>query len=389
MKKNIKYLLIFVFALIGGSIGSFAYPLFQSITHSSSTSSSLISNNTYDNQSSVTQAVDKVKDAVVSVINYQKPSNASSDTELTEDGLAIYGEGSGIIYKKENGKAYVVTNEHVVNGAKSLEVQFSSGDTVKATLVGSDSYSDLAVLEISDEKVTTVAEFANSDTIKVGETALAIGSPLGVSFANSVTKGIVSGVNRQITGTNDNGQTVSINAIQTDAAINPGNSGGALINIEGQVIGINEQKVVRDSSGESTVEGLGFAIPSNDVVTIIEQLETNKKVVRPALGITMKAYSQLTTIEMKKANLENSKLTSGVVVMSVLKGLPADGQLQEYDVITGIDDQEVKTTSDLQNVLYRHKVGDSVVLKVVRNGEEKNVTIKLTKTTDQLNLENN
>ena len=386
MKNKKTYLIVFIVALVGGILGSFAYPTFQYLTHTTNTSSSktLISNKVYDNQNATTQAVNKVKDAIVSVINYQKPSRDVDDSKLTENGLAIYGEGSGIIYKKENGKAYLVTNEHVVNGAKALEVQLSSGDTVKAKLVGSDAFSDLAVLEISDEKVKTVAEFADSDKLNVGETALAIGSPLGTSFANTVTQGIVSSVGRQLTSKNDNGETVSINAIQTDAAINPGNSGGALINLQGQVIGINEQKVVRDSSGQSTVEGLGFAIPSNDAVAVIEQLEKNQKVVRPALGITMKDFNNLSAIELKKAKLQDSKLKAGVVVFSVVKGMPASDQLQEYDVITSLDGKEIKTTSDLQNNLYKHKIGDTVTLTIQRDGKEKTVTIHLTKTTDEL-----
>ena len=391
MKKVTSYFLVFILALVGGGLGSFAYmSISQSAgnqQNSSGLNKSLISNKVYKNQTETTAAVNKVKEAVVSVITYKKvTSEMSVDKEdITDDGLTIYGEGSGIIYKKEKGKAYVVTNEHVVNGADALEIQSSSGETIKGKLVGSDSFSDLAVIEISDEKVTTVAEFADSDEIQVGEPAIAIGSPLGVSFANTVTQGIVSNVGRQLTDKNDNGETVSINAIQTDAAINPGNSGGALINIQGQVIGINEQKFVRDISGQPTVEGMGFAIPSNDVVTIVQQLEQNKKVIRPALGITMKELTSLSAVELKKAKINTSKIESGVVVLSVIKGLSADGHLKQYDVIKAIDDTEVKTTSDLQNELYKHKLGDSVQLTIYRDGKEKTVTIQLTKSTDQLN----
>ena len=157
--------------------------------------------------------------------------------------LEAASEGSGVIYKKDGKTAYVVTNNHVVDKAQGLEVVLSDGTKVKGELVGTDAYTDLAVIKISSDKVDQVAEFGNSSKITVGEPAIAIGSPLGSDYANSVTQGIISSVNRNITNKNESGETININAIQTDAAINPGNSGGPLINIEGQVIGINSVKI--------------------------------------------------------------------------------------------------------------------------------------------------
>ena len=154
----------------------------------------------------------------------------------------------------------------------------------------------------------------------VGETAIAIGSPLGTEYANSVTQGIVSSLSRTVTMTNDDGETISTNAIQTDAAINPGNSGGALINIEGQVIGINSSKISSTSSSGESVEGMGFAIPSNDVVSIINQLEENGQVIRPALGISMINLSDLSTNAIAQLNIPTS-VTSGVVVAAVTSAI--------------------------------------------------------------------
>ena len=162
--------------------------------------------------------------------------NNGNDLEATS-------EGSGVIYKKDGKTAYVVTNNHVVDKAQGLEVVLSDGTKVKGELVGTDAYTDLAVIKISSDKVDQVAEFGNSSKITVGEPAIAIGSPLGSDYANSVTQGIISSVNRNITNKNESGETININAIQTDVAINPGNSGGPLINIEGQVIGINSVKL--------------------------------------------------------------------------------------------------------------------------------------------------
>ena len=362
---------------------------------SGSSSKTSTSNVTYTNSNSTTTAIKKVQSAVVSVINYQTNTSSSGDIYSQRFGnsssgsssdLSIYSEGSGVIYKKDSNSAYVVTNNHVIDGAKQIEIMLSDGTKTVGELVGADTYSDIAVVKISSDKVSTVAEFANSDKLTVGETAIAIGSPLGIDYANSATQGILSSLSRTVTMTNDSGETISTNAIQTDAAINPGNSGGALINIEGQVIGINSSKISTTSgnstSGES-VEGMGFAIPSNDVVKIINQLEKNGKVVRPALGISMTNLNELSTSLISQLNIPSS-VTNGVVVASVQSGMPADGQLEKYDVITGIDSKDVTSTADLQSVLYGHSVGDSIKVTFYRGTEKKTVTITLTKTTQDL-----
>ena len=355
---------------------------------------------TYTNSTDVTKAVEKVQGAVVSVINYRSDSSSGNDiysqifgnddsiNQSNNSGdLSVYSEGSGVIYKKDGDSAYVVTNNHVVDGAEQIEIMLADGKKVVGELVGADTYSDIAVVKISSKDVTTVAEFADSNKITVGETAIAIGSPLGTEYANSVTQGIVSSLSRTVTMTNDNGETISTNAIQTDAAINPGNSGGALINIEGQVIGINSSKISSTSSSGESVEGMGFAIPSNDVVKIINQLEENGKVIRPALGISMVNLSDLSTNAIAQLNIPTS-ITNGVVVASVQSGMPAEGKLQKYDVITEVDGQEVTSTSDLQSVLYGHSVGDSVKVTFYRGTDKKTVTIDLSKTTQDLSSTN-
>ena len=254
-----------------------------------------VSNVKLDVTSDVTEAVEKVQDSVVSIINLQQSQSndwnslfgqqggqSEGDSQSDDDSaLEASSEGSGVIYKIDGDDAYVVTNNHVVEGQDGLEVVLADGTKVKAELVGTDAYTDLAVLKISSEHVTTAATFGDSSALKVGEPAIAIGSPLGSDYANSVTQGIVSSLNRQVTSQNESGGTISINAIQTDAAINPGNSGGPLINVDGQVIGINSSKIASTSGSASgvSVEGMGFAIPSNDVVEIINQLEADGKVV--------------------------------------------------------------------------------------------------------------
>lgn len=388
MKKLLKFVILFVVGFLGG-IGGY-YFASSTLTQGNSTSNQAnttsVSNVQYSNETSTTKAVEKVQDAVVSVINYQTQSSDSLSSIFgnieSSDELAVAGEGSGVIYKKDGDTAYIVTNNHVISGAEKIYILLASGEKLSGELVGADTYSDIAVIKIAADKVTTIAEFANSDTIKVGETAIAIGSPLGSVYANTVTQGIISSLSRTVTLQTEDGQTVSTNAIQTDAAINPGNSGGPLINIQGQVIGINSSKIT--SSSGVAVEGMGFAIPSNDVVQIINQLETNGKVTRPALGVQMVNLTDLSTSQLEKAGLANTDLTSGVLIVSTQPGLPADGKFEPYDVIIEIDGETIENKSDLQSELYKHQIGDTITVTYYRNNKKMTVDIKLTHSTDDL-----
>ncbi|HFI0077357.1 TPA: S1C family serine protease [Streptococcus suis] len=392
MKKLLKFVILFVVGFLGG-IGGY-YFASSTLTQGNSTSNQVnttsVSNVQYSNDTSTTQAVEKVQDAVVSVINYQTQSSNSLSSIFgnieSSDELAVAGEGSGVIYKKDGDTAYIVTNNHVVSGAEKIDILLASGEKLSGELVGADTYSDIAVIKIAADKVTTVAEFANSDKIKVGETAIAIGSPLGSVYANTVTQGIISSLSRTVTSQTEDGQTISTNAIQTDTAINPGNSGGPLINIQGQVIGINSSKITSSSVSSSgvAVEGMGFAIPSNDAVQIINQLETNGKVTRPALGVQMVNLTDLSTSQLEKAGLANTDLTSGVLIVSTQSGLPADGKFEPYDVITEIDGQTIENKSDLQSELYKHQIGDTITVTYYRNNKKMTVDIKLTHSTDDL-----
>mgnify|MGYP006354020735 FL=1 len=392
MKKLLKFVILFVVGFLGG-IGGY-YFASSTLTQGNSTSNQAnttsVSNVQYSNETSTTKAVEKVQDAVVSVINYQTQSSNSLSSIFgnieSSDELAVAGEGSGVIYKKDGDTAYIVTNNHVISGAEKIDILLASGEKLSGELVGADTYSDIAVIKIAADKVTTIAEFANSDTIKVGETAIAIGSPLGSVYANTVTQGIISSLSRTVTSQTEDGQTISTNAIQTDAAINPGNSGGPLINIQGQVIGINSSKITSSSVSSSgvAVEGMGFAIPSNDAVQIINQLETNGKVTRPALGVQMVNLTDLSTSQLEKAGLANTDLTSGVLIVSTQSGLPADGKFEPYDVIIEIDGETIENKSDLQSELYKHQIGDTITVTYYRNNKKMTVDIKLTHSTDDL-----
>lgn len=330
----------------------------------------------------ISKVVENVKNAVVSVINKQASGRNSlygtqQQQRQSNDELTTASEGSGVIYKKENGYAYIVTNNHVIANSQELEVLLADGTREKAELVGSDQWTDLAVIRIPADKVSTVAEFANSDEVKAGQTAIAIGSPLGSEFATSVTQGIVSANNRPVpTDVDGDGQQDWIvNAIQTDAAINPGNSGGALINSAGQVIGINSMKI-----SKSSVEGMGFAIPSNEVVSIINELEKNGKIVRPALGISMVNLSNVNSQAVNQLNLPKD-VKGGVVVAEVSsKGSAKAAGLQPYDVIVEMDGKKVEGIQNLRKILYSHKVGDKLEVTYYRNGQKQTTTVSLTET---------
>lgn len=394
-KGNLGKLLLT--GVVGGAIALGGSAIYQTATNqngtsSSNTTSTKVSNVSVNVSTDVTAAIKKVSGSVVSVMNYQK-QNSSDDfssifgnksSSASSDSLQLASEGSGVIYKKDGDSAYVVTNYHVIASNDSLDVLLSGGQKVSAKVVGYDEYTDLAVLKISSEHVKDVATFADSSKLTVGEPTIAVGSPLGSQFANTATEGILSATSRQVTLSQENGQTTNINAIQTDAAINPGNSGGALINIDGQVIGITQSKLTTTEDGSTSVEGMGFAIPSNDVVNIINKLESDGKVSRPALGIRMVDLSDLSTNDSSQLNLPSS-VTGGVVVYSVQSGMPAaTAGLKAGDVITKVGDTSVTSSTDLQSALYSHNVNDTVKVTYYRDGKSHTANIKLDKTTSEL-----
>ncbi|MGM0126025.1 serine protease do-like htrA [Enterococcus sp. AZ194] len=393
--------------LVGGAVivGGFYLAMGSSLNTAQNTNNSNNSTNNssettvspmkVDVNSDITDAVNKVQDAVVSVINLQKQQQSSdfsglfgsrqeekSNNKNSSGDLEEASEGSGVIYKKDGDTAYIVTNNHVVEGQDGLEVLLKDGTKVSAELVGTDVYTDLAVLKIKSDKISAVATFGDSDKIKVGEPAIAIGSPLGSTYANSVTSGIISSLNRQVVMQSESGETVAnANAIQTDAAINPGNSGGPLINAAGQVIGINSSKIgsTQESTSSVSVEGIGFAIPSNEVVNVINQLEADGKVTRPAIGISMRDLSSISAQQQKEILKVPSSITNGVVVVDVTNATPAEkAGIKQYDVITKIDGKEISSGVELQSMLYKKKVGDSVKITFYRAETEKTVTVELT-----------
>ncbi|WP_134683619.1 S1C family serine protease [Brevibacillus migulae] len=320
------------------------------------------------------RAVEKVEKAVVGVINIRR---VNGDWFSQRQQSVESGEGSGVIFEKVNGKAHIITNNHVIDGASQVEVVLPTGEKVDAKVLGADSLTDLAVLEIDGSKVTTVAELGDSSKLKVGEPAIAIGNPLGLKFSRTVTQGIISSLERSMpVDVNEDGQNDwELDVLQTDAAINPGNSGGALVNIQGQVIGINTLKIAREG-----VEGLGFALPINDVKKIVNDLKTDGTLKRAYLGIEPYDLVNVPRYHWKETlNLPND-VQSGIVVMSQVAPFSPAGKagLRQYDVITKLDGQDVSNGAQLRKFLtLNKKAGDSVDVTYYRDGFMKKTTVKL------------
>ncbi|MFQ3843703.1 S1C family serine protease [Staphylococcus pseudoxylosus] len=333
--------------------------------------------NTLDGKSekydSVNQMINDVSPAIVGVINMQKAQNLDDLLKGKSSKAQEAGVGSGVIYQKNNGSAYIVTNNHVIDGASEIKVQLHNSKQVDAKLIGKDALTDMAVLKINETKGTKAINFANSSKVKTGDSVFAMGNPLGLEFANSVTSGIISASERTI-DTQTSAGSNKVNVLQTDAAINPGNSGGALVDINGNLVGINSMKIANEQ-----VEGIGFAIPSNEVKVTIKELVEKGKIDRPSIGIGLLNVSEIP--DEYKDQLKTSR-KDGAYVAKV----DGDNGLKEGDIITAIDDKNVKEDTDIRSYLYENKKpGDSVKLTVERKGKQQtvDVTLKEQKTTSQ------
>jgi 2-alkenal reductase len=309
------------------------------------------------------QVVEQLSPAVVTVVNHMRPQGG-----LTGESL-----GSGVII---DSSGRIITNNHVIEGAaqNGLEVIFSDGETAPATLLGTDTLSDIAVLKV-DHAVQAVAQLGDSSRLKVGETVIAIGSALG-DFENTVTVGVVSGLNRTLQ--RDDGTNME-NMIQTDAAINHGNSGGPLLNLSGEVVGINAAVVrgTTDSSGD-VAEGLGFAIPVNTVKIVSDELIANGKVVRPFLGVSTIPVNRAISTYYDLKDEKGDTLDTGVLVESIVPGSAAEASgIQALDVILQVESFPVDANHPLVNVLTGFKPGDTVTITLLRNGSRQEVSVTL------------
>ncbi|MDQ0428040.1 serine protease Do [Planomicrobium stackebrandtii] len=326
----------------------------------------------------VTEIVEQTTDAVVGVSNLQTAQQNPFASQTNEDAESQEaGVGSGVIYKKDGDTAYIVTNNHVVEGAEEVMVTLSDGTELDAKVLGTDIWTDLAVLEVPGDSITTVAEFGDSSVLQAGEPVIAIGNPLGLQFSGSVTTGVISGTERLVPiDVNQDGiEDWQSEVLQTDAAISPGNSGGALINAEGQVIGINSMKIAQDA-----VEGIGLAIPVNTAIPIISDLETGGAVDRPSMGVAILDLAEVPAqYRSSQLNLP-AEVEGGIVVESVVEGSgAATAGMEAYDVIVEMNGEAVNSVLELRQYLYNEtEVGDTLKVKAYRNGELMDFELPLT-----------
>lgn len=305
----------------------------------------------------IADGIDAIYDAVVVVQNYQNNKLA--------------GIGSGFIYDKEG---YIMTNHHVVENAGELKVILMSGETLNATLVGSDEYADIAVIQIDKKYVTSVAKIGSSEEAHVGDTVFTIGSPMSEDYSGTVTRGILSGKNRMVevsvsSRTND----WIMNVMQTDAAINPGNSGGPLCNVSGEVIGINSMKIVK-----SEIEGIGFAIPIEDALDYANKIVNKIEIKRAYLGISMGDISTSTYNLMRNGIYLDESITSGVVVFEVASGGPCDkAGIKKGDVIVKMGKTDIDNIAELRYYLYKNNPNDKVEITVIRGTTTKTFNVTL------------
>lgn len=362
MKKNqVRGILILsiLISFICGAIGSCF--IIKSASRDNTTINLTHSPVALTEDNSISKGVEAIYDAVVVVEGFKSDKLIST--------------GTGFIYKKTSSKAYIMTNHHVIVDVDNVKVILSDGTQLDVEIMGSEVYSDIGVLSVDANKIEHVAVMGDSSKLKVGDTVFTVGSPEGPEYAGTVTKGVLSGKDRLVSValSNTDQYDYYMKVLQTDAAINPGNSGGPICNINGEVIGVTNMKLV-----DSTVEGMGFAIPIEDALFYAETLEKKEEVVRPYLGIGMCDVTDQARLYYNQILLSED-ITSGVVILEIDASSSAGkANLKKGDVIIELGGEKIETVAQLRYELYKHTPGETINIKYIRNGKEKTVKIKLT-----------
>ena len=362
-KKNYTPLILIISILLSFICGmAGAYLITQTVSVPSVvkniTTSELVEN-------SISSSVDKVYHSTVVIT-------------ASKDGQQI-STGTGFIYKKSGKLAYIMTNNHVIDGADAAQVEFNDSDKkIDAKIIGGDKYADIAVLTISDNDNYVAVEFGNVEELKLGDTIFTVGSPMGVNYKGTVTKGILSGKDRMVDVSLSKNAVADyyMKVMQIDAAVNPGNSGGPLCDVSGKVIGIISLKIVQDE-----VEGMGFAIPIEDAIKYASIIETGKEVTRPYIGISMLDLSSEYYLWQNRIMIPDG-VDEGVAVVSVENGSPAaKAGMKKGDIITKVNDEEVASIAEFRYELYKYEVGNKIKVTFYREGKVQTTEITLGKNT--------
>ena len=313
-------------------------------------------------ETSISSSVDKVYGGTVLVLSYKDNKQIST--------------GTGFVYKKDNNKAYIMTNNHVIDKADVVEVEFNNKtERVRATILGGEIYSDIAVLTVDAKYSDMVVETGDSTGTKLGDTIFTVGSPMGENYKGTVTKGILSGKERLVEVSLSGSVTdYYMKVLQLDAAVNPGNSGGPLCDVSGKVIGIISLKIVQNE-----VEGMGFAIPIEDALKYANAIEEGGEIVRPYFGVGTLDINDEYNLWKNRITLPDG-VDFGVAVVEVVSGSPADkAKIQKGDIIVKIGDEEITGIAEFRYELYKYQVGDKIKVTYNRGGKEKTVTVTLGK----------
>ncbi len=357
MKNKLGYVLAIVISLFVGMCSTILLVYYIPAKEQPVVVKTVYEQSVISETDTIAPAVEMVYDGVVTVSNYTR---------------ALSGIGTGFVYKTDDNYGYILTNNHVVKGAKTIKVTNTQNSTVEATLLGSDEYADLAVLRVDKSFVLKVTTLGNSTDLRIGDTVFTVGTPVSSSYANSVTKGIVSGVNRTVTVTLNDNTEFMMEVLQTNAAINPGNSGGPLVNMKGEVVGINSLKLVDDQ-----IEGMGFAIPIEMATSVLDRLENGQKIERPLLGVNLIDANNNYALYRYQIYLSKS-YEYGVVVAGIDKQSAAyKAGLQTNDVILKINDIAIQNTVHFKYVLYKYSLGDTISITYERDGNVKTINVTL------------
>lgn len=353
--NKIRSLVILMVVFFLGAIGMFALVKYSPLNITENITKTVKDVTVTD--TGIADAVEKVYDSVVTIETYQKNK--------------LYATGTGFVYKNEDGKGYILTNNHVIESGDAIRVVFTNNNSVEAKIVGSDKYADIAVLTVDSKNVLSVAELGNNTSSRIGDTVFAVGAPIDSSaYSWTVTRGILSGKDRmvEVSLTNSSISDWVMSVLQTDAAINSGNSGGPLSNSNGEVIGITSMKLA-----SSQIEGMGFAIPIEDALWYAEKFEQGESITRPYLGVSMYNLSDI-LIRV------DAPVSSGVYIDRVEDSSPADeAGLKSGDIIVKLGDADITSLAFLKYQLYKHNVGDTVEIQYYRGNELMTTNIHLSK----------
>lgn len=360
-KKDSSVAVVLVFSIllsfVCGAIGAY-------LMVSNYTVESVVKNITTSElvETSISTSVDKVYSSTVVIVAYKNGKLIST--------------GTGFVYKKDSKNAYIMTNNHVIDDADSVKVEFNDkSEKIEAKIIGGEVYSDIAVLTIDVKNVGDAVEIGNSEELKLGDTIFTVGSPMGITYKGTITKGIVSGKDRMVE-VNLTGNTTDyyMKVIQIDAAVNPGNSGGPLCDVSGKVIGIISLKIVKDE-----VEGMGFAIPIEDALKYANAIEEGGEIARPYIGISMLDLSEEYYLWQNRITIPDG-VDEGIAILEVVSGSPADkAGLKKGDIIVKLGDEDVSSLAEFRYELYRHDIGEKVSVTYYRNGKKDSTTITLGK----------